>query len=123
MKNRAWLVVLMLVSVLPVVGEDKEEKVDDRIRESATVIKEILDVPDGIPKDLLNKAEMRGDLSVGQKGGVWRRRQLRAGTDHVPHGAVFFGVVERTGDVCAGSREFRFPNWSGGHRLRAAGDE
>jgi lipid-binding SYLF domain-containing protein len=57
MKNRAWLVVLMLVSVLPVVGEDKEEKVDDRIRESATVIKEILDVPDGIPKDLLNKAE------------------------------------------------------------------
>jgi lipid-binding SYLF domain-containing protein len=47
----------MLVSVLPVVGEDKEEKVDDRIRESATVIKEILDVPDGIPKDLLNKAE------------------------------------------------------------------
>lgn len=57
MKNRAWLVVLMLVSVLPVVGEDKEEKVDDRIRESATVIKEILDVPDGIPKDLLNKAD------------------------------------------------------------------
>ena len=57
MKNRAWLVVLMLVSVLPVVGEDKEEKVDDRIRESATVIKEILDVLDGIPKDLLNKAE------------------------------------------------------------------
>jgi lipid-binding SYLF domain-containing protein len=47
----------MLVSVLPVVGEDKEEKVDDRIRESATVIKEILDVPDGIPKDLLNKAD------------------------------------------------------------------
>jgi len=40
-----------------VVGEGKEEKVDDRIRESATVIKEILDVPDGIPKDLLNKAD------------------------------------------------------------------
>jgi len=57
MKNSAWLVVVMLVSVLPVVGEGKEEKVDDRIRESATVIKEILDVPDGIPKDLLNKAE------------------------------------------------------------------
>jgi len=57
MKNSAWLVVVMLVSVLPVVGEGKEEKVDDRIRESATVIKEILDVPDGIPKDLLNKAD------------------------------------------------------------------
>ncbi len=62
MKNRAMPVVLMLVSAmlicaLPVVGEDKEEKVDNRINESATVIKEILGMPDGIPKDLLNKAD------------------------------------------------------------------
>src|SRR5208282_3337820 len=53
---RLWLVVLMLVSVLPVVGEDKEEKADDRINAAATVFKEILGMPDGIPKDLLNKA-------------------------------------------------------------------
>ena len=56
MKNRLWLVVLMLVSVLPVVGEDKEEKADDRINAAANVMKEILGIPDGIPKDLLNKA-------------------------------------------------------------------
>jgi lipid-binding SYLF domain-containing protein len=56
MKNRMWLVVLMLVSVLPVVAEDKEEKVDDRIAQSATVFKEILGMPDSIPKDLLNKS-------------------------------------------------------------------
>jgi SH3 domain-containing YSC84-like protein 1 len=35
-------------------GASKEE---DRLRESATVIKEILDIPDGIPQDLLDKAE------------------------------------------------------------------
>ena len=56
MKNRVLLVVLMLACVLPVVGEDKEEKVDTRINQSADVFKEILGMPDGIPKDLLNKA-------------------------------------------------------------------
>jgi SH3 domain-containing YSC84-like protein 1 len=30
---------------------------EDRLRESATVVKEILDIPDGIPQELLDKAE------------------------------------------------------------------
>jgi SH3 domain-containing YSC84-like protein 1 len=38
------------------VAEDKEEKVDERINQSATVFKEILGMPDGIPKDLLNRS-------------------------------------------------------------------
>jgi SH3 domain-containing YSC84-like protein 1 len=54
MKNRVWLVVLMLVGALPVVGQMKE---NERIEESATVMKEILDMPDTINKDVLNKAE------------------------------------------------------------------
>jgi SH3 domain-containing YSC84-like protein 1 len=57
MKKRILLVVLMLVCALPVVAEDKEEKIDDRINESANVMKEILGMPDSIPKDLLNKAD------------------------------------------------------------------
>jgi SH3 domain-containing YSC84-like protein 1 len=59
MKNKMLLIVLMLMSVcvLPLVADDKEEKVDDRINESATVMKEILGMPDGIPKDLLNHAD------------------------------------------------------------------
>ncbi len=57
MKNRTLLVVLMLACALPVLAEDKEEKVDDRIHEAANVMKEILNMPDGIPKDLLNKAD------------------------------------------------------------------
>jgi SH3 domain-containing YSC84-like protein 1 len=57
MKNRVLLVVLMLACVLPVVCEDKQEKIDDRINESANVLKEILGMPDGIPKDLLNRAD------------------------------------------------------------------
>lgn len=57
MKNRMLLAILILACVLPVVGEDKQEKIDDRINESAHVFKEILGMPDGIPKDLLNKAD------------------------------------------------------------------
>jgi lipid-binding SYLF domain-containing protein len=57
MKSKLLLIVLTLVCVLPVAAETKkEEKVEDRIEQSATVLKEILGMPDGIPKDLLNKA-------------------------------------------------------------------
>jgi len=56
MKSKVLLVVLMLACVLPLVAEDKEEKVEDRIKQSDTVMKEILGMPDGIPKDLLNKS-------------------------------------------------------------------
>src|ERR1700730_10907029 len=55
MKTRMLLVVLMFASVLPAMGAD-EERVEDRIHQSAIVLKEILAMPDGIPKDLLNKS-------------------------------------------------------------------
>lgn len=55
-KNKMLLAVLLLISALPVMGADKEEKIDDRINQSANVLKEILGMPDGIPKDLLNKS-------------------------------------------------------------------
>lgn len=54
MKNRVLLVVLMLVCVLPAIGQKKE---NERITEAVTVMKEILGMPDGIPKDLLDRAE------------------------------------------------------------------
>jgi lipid-binding SYLF domain-containing protein len=45
---------LCLCSALPIMAQDKEE---DRLKDSAAVLKEILDTPDkGIPQDLLDKA-------------------------------------------------------------------
>jgi len=35
----------------------KDEREEDRVKEAGTVLKEILNVPDDIPRDLLNKAE------------------------------------------------------------------
>jgi lipid-binding SYLF domain-containing protein len=57
MKHKFLLLVLVLACVAPMMAEDKQEKVDDRITESATVMKEILGMPEkGIPRDLLNRA-------------------------------------------------------------------
>jgi lipid-binding SYLF domain-containing protein len=57
MRNKILVLILTLVCVLQVVAEDKEEKVDDRISASANVMKEIMGMPEGIPKDLLNRAD------------------------------------------------------------------
>lgn len=52
-------IVLSLVSFLLVVPAvfAEAEKEEERLEDSATVLQEILDMPDGIPADLLHKAE------------------------------------------------------------------
>jgi lipid-binding SYLF domain-containing protein len=47
-------VLLLLTSVVSASDQSKD---DDRLRNSGTVLKEILDVPDNIPQDLLDKAD------------------------------------------------------------------
>src|ERR1700741_5449278 len=59
MKSKLCIALLALSFVIPLFGEDqekKEAKEDQRIAESAVVLKEIVGMPEGIPKDLLNKA-------------------------------------------------------------------
>jgi lipid-binding SYLF domain-containing protein len=53
------LSMLFLLTTLPcsVLAADKEEKDEDRLQNSGTVLKEILGVPDDIPQDLLDKAD------------------------------------------------------------------
>ena len=58
MNKRFCVAALAIVMALPAFAEDKEKdkKEVDRLNESAIVLKEILGMPEGIPKDLLNKA-------------------------------------------------------------------
>jgi len=59
MKNNMLLIALALLFILPAFAEDKEKKEmkeDQRLGESAVVLKEILGMPEGIPKDLLDKS-------------------------------------------------------------------
>jgi lipid-binding SYLF domain-containing protein len=54
MRKFLTLVVTAALIALPVLSENKEES---RLRESGEVLKEILNIPEDIPQDLLNKAE------------------------------------------------------------------
>ena len=54
MTNKVLPGILMLACVVPAMGQRKE---NERITEAGTVMKEILGMPDGIPKDLLSKAD------------------------------------------------------------------
>jgi lipid-binding SYLF domain-containing protein len=64
----------LLLAGLPAQAQDREEQ---RLHECGTVLKEILDIPDGIPKDLLDKAECvivfpsvkKGALGIGASYG------------------------------------------------------
>ena len=61
MKKAAASLMSMLLVVLPVLSSSvlaaDQRKDEDRLRNSGTVLKEILDVPDDIPQDLLDKAD------------------------------------------------------------------
>jgi len=47
-----------------------DEKEEDRIKESGVVLKEILDIPDDIPQDLLDKANCVVILPSVKKGAI-----------------------------------------------------
>ena len=55
-KMLTYVAITMLFAGTPVWPADKE-KDEDRLANSGTVLKEILDIPDDVPRDLLNKAD------------------------------------------------------------------
>jgi len=67
MKNfTVWLVVFLMSAAAAFAATDERE--EDRVKEAGTVLKEILNIPDDIPKDLLNKAECVIILPSVKKG-------------------------------------------------------
>ncbi|MGH9805539.1 MAG: lipid-binding SYLF domain-containing protein [Candidatus Acidiferrales bacterium] len=58
---------LGLLVALPLGAQDKEE---GRLEESAVVLGEILNIPEGIPQDLLDKAECVGIIPSVKKGAI-----------------------------------------------------
>jgi len=61
MKKSTTYLISLLFAVLPILSSSAsaadQEKDEDRLRNSGTVLKEILDVPEDIPQDLLDKAD------------------------------------------------------------------
>jgi SH3 domain-containing YSC84-like protein 1 len=58
--------VLMSMSVMAFAADDERE--EDRVKDAGTVMKEILNIPDDIPQDLLDKAECIVVLPSVKKG-------------------------------------------------------
>ena len=54
MSRIVWSMVVILLATLPALAQEKE---NNRIRNAGTVMTEILNVPDNIPQDLLDKAD------------------------------------------------------------------
>jgi lipid-binding SYLF domain-containing protein len=53
---RRHLLVLIAI-VIPVASAVAQQKEEGRLTEAATVLKEVLNIPEGVPQDLLDKAE------------------------------------------------------------------
>jgi lipid-binding SYLF domain-containing protein len=57
MKQMGAMGLMVLLTAMMAAGKENNSKEQGRLQEAGTVLKEILDIPDGIPKELLNKAE------------------------------------------------------------------
>ena len=54
-KLSVWLVIVLMSAAAAFAADNERE--EDRVKDAGTVLKEILNIPDDIPQDLLNKAE------------------------------------------------------------------
>jgi lipid-binding SYLF domain-containing protein len=67
MKNlTVWFVISLMSATAAFAASDERE--EDRVKEAGTVMKEILNIPDDIPRDLLDKAECVIILPSVKKG-------------------------------------------------------
>src|SRR6185369_7508037 len=65
--QRLTTLFLIFALLLPAFA-DSDKKEEDRVKESGEVLKEILNIPDDIPQDLLDKAECIIVLPSVKKG-------------------------------------------------------
>src|SRR3984893_2552796 len=64
-KFMVWLIVVLMSTVAAFANDEREA---DRVKDAGVVLKEILNIPDDIPQDLLDKAECLVILPSVKKG-------------------------------------------------------
>jgi lipid-binding SYLF domain-containing protein len=67
MRKTTVMVALLALAVLPAAAQEKEQ---ERLREAGVVMKEVLHVPENIPKELLDKAECVVVIPATKTGAV-----------------------------------------------------
>ena len=96
---------LILALVLPAFASNEHER--ERVKESGEVLKEILNIPDDIPQDLLDKAECIIVLPSVKKGSIRHRWQLRARRHDLPRRRTLYRPLGSTRDVCPRRHQHR----------------
>lgn len=67
MKKLTMLFALLAVALLPAAAQEKEQ---ERVREAGLVMKEVLNVPENIPQELLDKAECVAIIPATKSGAI-----------------------------------------------------
>lgn len=68
MKKLIVCLIVFLMSTLTVFAAENDEREEDRVKDAGQVMKEILNIPDDIPQELLDKAECVVVLPSVKKG-------------------------------------------------------
>ena len=77
MKRCLSFLMTFILCSLPLTAAD-DEKEEQRLHNCGTVLKEVLDVPENIPRDLLDKAEYSdGQSHLQRRAASWQRHSLR----------------------------------------------
>jgi len=69
MKKFVVCFIVVLMSTLAAFADDEREA--DRVKDAGVVLKEILNIPDDIPQDLLDKAEELLESAVATDAALW----------------------------------------------------
>lgn len=88
MRKALALALVTSLAAWPLAAQDKEEQ---RLHECGTVLKEILDIPDNIPQDLLDKAECVIIIPSMKKGAIGIGGSYGRGAMSCRSGAEFQG--------------------------------
>jgi len=81
-KSMACLSALLLLTSGALAANDAKEV--ERVKEAGEVLKEILNIPDDIPQDLLDKARVPGYSAFGEERRIWGRWKLRPRRHDLP---------------------------------------
>ncbi len=102
---------LLALLAMPALGQDKEE---ERVANAGKVIKEIMNIPDNVPQDVIDKADCVVVLPSVTQICLRDWRQLWSRRDDMPKRQEFSWRLERSHHDGAGGRQFRIATgWAG----------
>ena len=123
MKKTLLVVAILALAAWPLASVLADTKEQGRLENCGMVLHEIMNVPDNIPANLVDKAECVIVIPVGSQRRVHRRRRLRARRNDLPLRRTFQRPLGHAADDGAGRRQRWVSDWRTGDGFRHPGDE